>query len=202
MRSRGFSLLEALVTLVIVAMVTTVLMQSLFQVLGLRERVLRVEREARVAALQERWFRESVAGLVADLPEREGAFRGSAEAWSGSTLAAPSTAGLRRIEWRLAGAVGQRSLQVREEGAAPRSLRPVSDQARMQYLDPAGVWHAQWPPAEAAASPADSPALPRALRLDDPGADSPWLWSEAVPAGPGLPQPLRVMLEPADAAAF
>jgi hypothetical protein len=82
----------------------------------------------------------------------------------------------------------------------------------MQYLDADGIWHAEWPPAAAmaAASAAATTttalpaafALPRAVRLDDPDAEPALLWWEPVAAGPGLPQPLRAMLEPADADAF
>jgi len=122
--SRGFSLLETLVSLVIVALIATVMMQSLFQVLGLRERVLRHEAEARQAALQQAWFRDSVAALVAEMPERQGGFRGDPEGWSGTSLAGPSGAGLRRIEWRLTGLPGQRVLQLSENGAT--SARTVS----------------------------------------------------------------------------
>jgi len=211
-RARGFTLLEALVSLVIVALVATVAMQSLFQVLGLRERVLRHEAEARHAALQQAWFRDSVAALVAAPPGPVEGFRGDAAGWSGTTLAGPAGSGLRRIEWRLDGPPGARLLHVGEAGGEPWPLRRVGDRARMQYLDADGTWQVEWPPAaavEAAAAATTTAtalpaafALPRAVRLDDPDAEPALLWWEPVTAGPGLPQPLRAMLEPADADAF
>lgn len=197
MSSRGFSLLETLVSLVIVALIATVMMQSLFQVLGLRERVLRHEAEARQAALQQAWFRDSVAALVAEMPERQGGFRGDPEGWSGTSLAGPSGAGLRRIEWRLTGLPGRRVLQLSEDGGPALTIRAVGDRARMRYLGPDGAWQTAWPVTDAASEP-----LPRAVRLDDPDEGHGLLWWEPVLTGPGLPQPLRTALEPFDADGF
>src|SRR5690606_17316776 len=72
----GFSLLEAIVTLVIVAMVVTVLMQALAQSLDMREWLLRHQRQSRTAALQEQWFRNTVSSAASDLPGALGRMAG------------------------------------------------------------------------------------------------------------------------------
>ena len=59
----GFTLLEAIVTLIIVSMLVTVLMNALSQSLALRARMLRLQGEARRMLLQEAWFRDSLGGV-------------------------------------------------------------------------------------------------------------------------------------------
>lgn len=191
MNSRGFTLLEAMVTLVIVAMVTTLLMQSLFHVLGLRERVLRHDREARIAALQEAWFRDSVFGLIAELPGRDGAFRGEPDGWAGATRAGMAMEGQIPVTWRIAGLPAQPVLVITEAQAQPVAVRPLSSAAKFQYLDGAGVWRDVWP-----ADDRPDEFLPRAIRLEDPEGRPAWVWQAPVPAGPGLPQSVRTQMEP------
>lgn len=191
MNSKGFTLLEALVTLVIVAMVATLLMQSLFHVLGLRERVLRNDRETRIAALQEAWFRDSVSGLIAELPGHEGAFRGAADGWSALTLAGISSEGQIHVAWRIAGVPAQPFLEIAEALEQPVAVRTLSSAANFQYLDGAGVWRDTWP-----VDDRTDEILPRAIRLQDPEGRPAWIWQVSVPAGPGLPQPVRTLLEP------
>lgn len=191
MNSKGFTLLEALVTLVIVAMVATLLMQSLFQVLGLRERVLLNDRETRIAALQEAWFRDSVSGLIAELPGREGAFLGDADGWSALTLAGISSDGQIPVAWRIAGVPAQAFLEIAEAGEQPVAVRTLSPAARFQYLDGAGVWRDMWPVGDRS-----DELLPRVIRLQDPDGRPAWIWQAPVAAGPGLPQPVRALLEP------
>jgi prepilin-type N-terminal cleavage/methylation domain-containing protein len=76
-RAAGFTLLETIVTLVIVSLMVALLMQALSQVLNLRQRVLRLQGEARIAALQERWFRESLQAPSPTCPTHSGSSGGS-----------------------------------------------------------------------------------------------------------------------------
>lgn len=100
--ARGFSLLEAIVTLVVVAMIVALLMQALSQSLNLRSRLLRHQSASLVAGLQEQWFRESVSAAVADLPEALGGPAGTADALELLTVRALSDDGtLERIRWSL-----------------------------------------------------------------------------------------------------
>lgn len=200
MRSRGFTLLEALVTLVIVSLVATVLMQSLSHVLGLRERVLRNEREARIAALHERWFRDTVAAAVADLPQGEAAFRGDAAGlrFLGTDPLADGRAS--PVEWRLVRRDGDLVLEYVEQGQPWTVLAHGLEGANFRYLDAAGRWQARWPPGAVdplAAPPTveEAGVLPRAVALAMEGATGSRYWLAAIDAGPVLPLPLRVQSE-------
>lgn len=114
---QGFTLLEAIVTLVIVSMLVTVLMSALSQSLSVRTRMLRMQGESRQMLLQEAWFRDSFAGAQPPTQDREeDAFSGTPEEVS-FVSAAPLTAnGSVRIAWRL--------------------VRDVDGSATLHYMDP------------------------------------------------------------------
>lgn len=206
MSARGFSLLEALVTLVILSMIATVMMQSLSQVLDLRERVLRSERDARIAGLEEHWFRESIGAAVADLPGSAGAFQGDPRAIRFLGLDPLDGSGLAIVEWRIEATPTGVRLEHRLGEQAWR-LRGVHAAATVfRYLDGAGRWQARWPPA---AEPGATPAvganlrevLPQAVAIgagDTLDGDGP-IWLADIGASAGLPRPLRVRLEGLDA---
>lgn len=193
MRSRGFSLLEALVTLVIIALIATLLMQSLLHVLGLRERVLRHERDARVEALHERWFRDSIAAAVADRPGLAPAFSGDAAGLRLQSLDPLRAQGLTGIDWRLLREGAALRLEYAE--AAERWTLGPDDlgEASFGYLASDGSWHTAWP----RAGHADE-VLPRAVRLvaTSDGRERVW-WAHIAPA-PGLPPQLALRMEAID----
>lgn len=191
MKSRGFSLLEALVTLVIVSLVATVLMQSLLYVLGMRERVLRVDREGRTAVLHERWFRDSVGAAIADRPDGRSPFVGDASVLRFLSLSPLQGQGAWPVEWRLdEGQGGQRALNYAQGEDAWPVLPPVLGDARFEYLDGRGQWHPGWP-----LESRPDEALPRAVRLAALRDGRPLVWWVAVSAGPGLPPTLRFQEE-------
>lgn len=193
MNARGFTLLEAMVTLVIIALVATLLMQSLAHVLAVRERVLRHERDARVAALHERWFRDSVAAAAADRPGEAPAFRGDASTVAFLTLDAVRAGGAAPIAWRLVDANGGREVVYVEDGQRWPLVGSMFDGARFAYLDGAGRWHDAWPVA-------DQPAaiLPRAVRLTWRAAEGEHQWLANVGPGPALPPVLGNRMEQVD----
>lgn len=194
MKARGFTLLEAMVTLVIIALVATLLMQSLVHVLGMRERVLQHERDARVAALHERWFRDTVAAAAADRPGDVPAFRGDAAAMEFLCLDALRSGAAARVGWRLIDA--DRGQQVAyAEGSAVWPLASAGlEDAAFAYLDKAGRWHDAWPVPE---QPAE--ILPRAVRLGWRTEEGARLWWASVGAAAGLPPALSNRLEQVDA---
>lgn len=181
MSSRGFSLLEALVTLVIVAMVMALLMQSLVYVLGLRERILRHEAEARTSALQEQWFRESVAAALGDAVDGAQAFAGTDEGFT--MLGADALrAGASAVQgWRIVDADDGRQLEYVEEGDATPVLADGLEGGRFEYRDLAGRWHDSWPVEDL-----PDEHLPRAVRLSARRGDAAWDWWVAIPAAPTL----------------
>lgn len=162
--ARGFTLLEALVTLVIVSLLVAALMQALTQTLAMRSALIRHQRATREAALQEMWFRDTLAGAVADLDDAYGPLHGSARTVAVPTLSPLSGRGLARVEWRLEPVDGGDALVYRD----PRSgdltaLRGPLREAAFGYLKPDATWSSEWTP-----EPGDE-ALPRAVRLTASG---------------------------------
>lgn len=205
-RQTGFTLLEAIVTLVIVALVVTILMQALQQAIGLRTRLLRHEREARLGSLQEQWFRDTVQAAQSDFPDALGPMRGDASQVSFLSAAPLGGGGLVRVTWRLQAVDGGESL-VYGDGRwqdLPIITGPLHD-AAFAYLDKQGRWIAEWnggvgdsehPDGEAGAAArapgaAPLPELPRMLRLQATTATGQLLWLVSVPSEPRAPAELR-----------
>ena len=183
----GFSLLEALVTLVIVALIVTLLMQALGQALNLRGLVLRHQRQAIAAALQEQWFRDTVSTALSDLPDGLGRMAGSADELEFVT---PKTLGggdLQRVRWSLQPVAGGMALHYGDSTWPDLTViaGPLLD-ASFAYLDGAGDWHREWAPK------ADSQeVLPRIVRLRALTATGQLYWLVPVAADPGPPRYLR-----------
>ena len=141
-RQRGFTLLEAIVTLVIVSMLVTVLMQALGQAMSLRTRLLRFDGENRTAALQDSWFRESVGGVQRDVEPAPDAVLGTHD-WLEFVTPAPLAAtGFSNVRWWLDG--GQLHYADRQVNDVVIVPGPLQD-AGFTYLDESGAWVQQWP---------------------------------------------------------
>ncbi|MFZ5657242.1 MAG: prepilin-type N-terminal cleavage/methylation domain-containing protein [Pseudomonadota bacterium] len=186
MSARGFTLLEALVTLVIVSLIVATLMQALTQALSMRTALVRYQRETREAALQAMWFRDSVAGAVADLADAYGPLRGDAQRVSMPTLAPLGGRGLQRAEWRLEPVDGGGALVYRDArtGMIVVLAGPLRE-AAFAYLDADGEWRDTWDP-----EPEDD-ALPRAVRLRASGPAREIDWIVPIIAAPRPPALLR-----------
>jgi prepilin-type N-terminal cleavage/methylation domain-containing protein len=151
----GFSLLEAIVTLVIVSLLVTVLMQALSMAIGLRSRVQSFQTESRLSLLQESWFREAVAGMQRDADET-GGFVGRPDELSYSTPAPLVASGFSSVRWWLVDG------QLHYSDRAASDVRIISgglDRASFSYMDSAGEWSAEWVPTEAE-------VLPKIVRLE------------------------------------
>lgn len=140
-RQFGFTLLEAIVTLVIVSLLVTILMQALGQAMGLRSRLLRFEGENRVAGLQEAWFRETVAGIQRDLEEHGGGTLGTRDMLEYSTPSPLAAQGFSGVRWWLeAGALLYSDAKVEKVVII---AGPLSE-AAFSYLDETGNWMTEW----------------------------------------------------------
>lgn len=161
----GFTLLEAMVTLVIVSLMIALLMQALIQVLGLRERVLLYQRESRTAALQEQWFRESVQGALVDLPDALGRMEGDAERFGLVTASPLATGGIGYIGWSIVRqGRGQVLSHTDSEGNSIEVIGGPMQDARFSYRSAEGEWTSSWQPEEGATE-----VVPRLIRFTATG---------------------------------
>ena len=172
-RSRGFTLLEMLVTLVVVSLVAGVLGQALFQLARI-ERLLEGGQLSSMAdAVRANWVRSAIEFL---LPGEEGSSErlvGSERELEGLSADVPMlpAPGLAKLHLRLEfdAAAGATQLQLLDTSASQgQAGEPVvllswpGREGRFRYLDDAGVWHENWPlPLKSSAS-----GLPRAILLE------------------------------------
>ncbi len=179
----GFTLLEAVVTLVVVSMLMALLMQALSQSLGLRTRLLRLYGESRQMLLQEAWFRENIATAQPPTIGTGDAFEGAADSVSFISAVPLVTGGSGRVRWWLAQDEGG-GMSLNYSDSAVKQLvivkGPLRD-ARFSYASTDEQWMQQWrgevpdpaqlpsfdaqqAPGEPAAPP-PPPILPRLLRF-------------------------------------
>jgi len=188
----GFTLLEAIVTLVIVSMIVTLLMQALGQSLDLRSRLLRHQRQATVASLQEQWFRDTVASALADLPDGLGQMAGSADTLALVTPRPLDGGGPERVRWSLQPVQGGWALHYAD--ATWPDLVVIEGplrEAAFAYLDGLDTWHSEWAPQVGAQE-----VLPRMVRLQALTATGEMHWLVPIVTDPRPPRFLR----PQDAA--
>lgn len=193
--SLGFTLLEALVTLVIVSLMVALLMQALSQVLNLRERVLRHQMEARVAALQERWFRDSVQAVIVDLPDALGEMQGTAESMRFVTANPLASEGLGLVRWDVVPSGAGQGLALVYTDLAGRRMRAIEGplrSARFDYRAEGGEWQSEWRP-----EAGQGQVLPRLVRLQATGSRGSFTWIVALSVEPA---PASKLLRPEDPA--
>ena len=173
-RRPGFTLLEMLVTLVVVSLVAGLLGQAMFQ-LSRIERLLEGGQLSSMAdAVRADWIRSAIESL---LPGEEGSSErlvGSERELEGLSADVPMlpAPGLARLHLRLAfdAAAGATQLQLLDSFAAlgQETSEPVvllswpGRDGRFRYLDDTGVWQEQWP----LPSASSVAALPRAILVE------------------------------------
>lgn len=176
-RQRGFSLLEAIVTLVIFAMLVTVLMQSLQQALRVRERVFLHQRAMRADELQSLWFRDSItAAIAAPLDEGQG-MEGAPDKLSLLTHAPLEGGDMQQVEWLLRRVEGGDSLLYRgRDWRDVVVIRGPLKSAGFSYMNARGEWQPYWRPEQG-----DRMRLPLAIKLEGMGPNGPLTWMAALP---------------------
>lgn len=176
----GFTLLEAVVTLVIVSLLVATLMQALSHALNLRTRLLRVQAEARAEMLQEAWFRETVGAAQDDLDDAMGSMDGDAESLAYASMMPLVAPGMSRVRWWLHDDGTGLSLHY-SDAAAPDVVvvRGPLQAGSFAYLDHAGAWHDEWKPEADAAE-----RLPRLVRFEAQTARGRRYWLVPLLADP------------------
>ena len=179
-RQRGFTLLETVVTLVVVSMLVAMLMQALNHALSLRTRIARVQAEARTDLLQEAWFREAVATAQADLEDAMGSMQGSSTELAYATPMPLVANGMSRVRWWLQREGDGLALHYSDPATPDLTIvRGPLQEASFAYLDHEGQWHEQWNPA-----PDDRQRLPRLVRFQASTGKGELFWLVPLLADP------------------
>ena len=169
---RGFTLVEVLVTLVLVSLLGTLLLQSAGFFLGRHAAVARVHRDASDAALRGHWFLSTVQAMVPSRLEAR-RFAGDGSSFEGTTLqplAAESGLPV-RVRWSVGGEGGPDSVVYVEEGnGAWTVLTSKEGGLAFQYADSAGRWWERWPVESEARE-----RIPRMVRLVSASGRTLWL---------------------------
>lgn len=168
-RAGGFTLMEMLVTLMLISMATMLMFQMLGSYRIANERVREQAGTIDRSALFHAWFRESVQGLYAAPRLR---FVGSRDRFSATTLnplyapAGRPTA----IEWLLRDAAGGIPEVVYFEDGVERWSLPLKDAQAASFAYYAEDWRAtgEWPPR---LGKIEEEALPALVGLVREGAD-------------------------------
>lgn len=197
---RGLTLLEMLVTLVIVALVATILGQALAQLARVERLLESGQLRSATDSLRAEWVRDALAGLLPGGNERE-LVRGSEREIEGLSSAVPQipAPGVARLHLRLVTDVGlnQTRLEMLREGKqagdAVVLLRWPGPGGRFRYLDAQARWHDQWPlPAASAPGLQAEPTLPKAIALETGSENLGSLLAQPVVSSVPLPDRHRL----------
>lgn len=168
-RQQGMTLIELLVVMVLLAVVSTLLMQGLSASLATYERVQRRNYAGLPQMLAMRWFSGSVSALQAELdaPRQTVGDGTSLQGFSQQPLIGQSGE-VQPIRWQLVtGKEGAVTLEYVQQGWHFTLLHwPVGTEAHFFYRDEAGGGHEQWPPAQNPAPLKPEGHIPSAVLLE------------------------------------
>ena len=166
---RGFTLVEVLITLVLLSMVAAIVFGSLGQVLDARARLRPYLDKSEETALVAGWFRQTVQALIADYDTGKNRFAASANAFSGLTAspllgpAGTPTA----FTWALNydPALDVTLLEYREKPSdSVEVARWSGKDAVFSYYGQDQEWRRVWPPSDLGTS-TTALQLPQLVRL-------------------------------------
>jgi prepilin-type N-terminal cleavage/methylation domain-containing protein len=170
-RQQGFTLIEVLVTLVLLGLVAATVFGSLRQVLEARVRLRPYLDQSQETALAAGWFRQTVHGLIADYPDAKDRFTATADQFSGlsaSPLAGPAGTPA-AFRWVLRYDADQ-DTTVLEYGEGSRTPMRIAAwpgrQGTFAYCGSDQKWRSDWPPAPSGETPVGTiRQLPALVRL-------------------------------------
>ena len=159
----GLTLVETLVTFVILGLLSTLILQAVGFFAARYETVQRVHRASTLDTLQQNWFATTVQGLVpTGLNDRR--LHGDATYFEGTTLeplhAEPGTPVTARWSIEEDAVLYTESPAPGEEGIT-WTLRAEAIGSAFEYADSLGNWYDHWPPSAELQS--SQPATPPAL---------------------------------------
>lgn len=146
----GFTLIEVLVVLIIVAMISGVLFQALERAYRLQERFGVELFNVQHGQMAADWYRQSVQGLLPDYPDGRNIFQGKDREFSGLSSNPPSDGyGMPTpITWKIRNNQqdGTTELVYLEEKQETPILIWHGNGARFIYFDEKQTPHDSWPP--------------------------------------------------------
>jgi prepilin-type N-terminal cleavage/methylation domain-containing protein len=200
----GFTLIETLVVLIIVALVSAILFSSYQRILDIRVRLAAFLDGTDAPTLVAGWFRSSVEGLLPDQKNGTDVFAGTPRRFVGlSTAPIDGTPGVPiRIAWELVydAASARTALTYRDGDAAPLTVASwPGERGGLSYCGPRLTCSDSWPPssesgdATGGATASQLPALIvlQAVRgIDDwPIAAAPQSARDPLPKIPNMANP-------------
>ena len=188
-RERGFTLVEILVVMLIVAMVGGLVFEGAVHLANTQSRLEGQLKALRGDALRAEWLRQIVQCLQPDYADGKQVFKGSSGEFSGLTTCPPS---LERYGTPQPFSVSlnhdpaQNRMLLNYTGSARNSgllLDWLGNEGRLHYYDESGNSHDDWPP------PLGSwPQLPKEIILEGNRDGSAWMVA-AAPFGPATTRP-------------
>jgi prepilin-type N-terminal cleavage/methylation domain-containing protein len=189
----GFTLVEVLVTLVLMGIVAAIVFGSLGQVLDARSRLRPYLDQSEETTLVASWFRQTVQALIADYDTGKNRFAASATGFSGLTaspLIGPSGTPT-AFRWVLQYDPG-RDVTVLEYAENPSNILQIArwngHDAVFSYYGQDQQWRRSWPLPDLDQS-GKSPQLPQLVRLGGLASDL-FPTIVAAPRSSPAPRPL------------
>lgn len=183
-RALGFTLVEMLVVLMLVAMVSGLMYQGLIYIFNLRERVLSQVAEQNSGRLRAHWIRSSMGGLFPERTQPFGGFTGSADKMEGTTIfSLHDVAGVPvSFSWEIVGYGDYSSLHYTgREDINWEIHRWTGTGAQFRYLGLDGEWYSDWP-----YRGLKEERMPQAVMLSIPGeiSEESWIVHVSLSAAP------------------
>lgn len=159
--SPGFTLMEMLVTMVLFAVVSSLLWQALGMLARIETRLNDEQTLGVSTALREEWVSLALQGLMTGAQTDPRHFSGAQTRLSGYTSMPPwpDSLGPEFMELSVNIDGGQDASLVVSSPERSESWSLLPGQGRFAYRDKDGTWHDQWPPAQG-----KHDALPSAVR--------------------------------------
>jgi len=183
----GFTLIEILVVLIIVAMVSGLLFQALERAYRLQERFGMELFNVQQGQMATDWYRQTIQGLHPDYPDGRNRFQGKDREFSGLTsnplsneYGVPTPVNWKILENRQYGVTELVYLEEQQEAPI---LIWRGNGARFIYFDEKQTPHDSWPPPLGL-----SKQLPKQIQLVAQGTSEP-INIVASPMGPASPLP-------------
>lgn len=171
--ARGLSLIETLITLVIVSAIVTLLAQALHQLRRVESLLSGGRLETAIEQVRVAWLVEALEGVTAVPLDSLQRFRGDAQRLQTSTIAVPGypaarpgwmTLSLRKDASAASVALEMTPAHAESSAATATALLTWPGEAgRFHYRDTQGRWHERWPTSE---SPGVFEQLPSAIVIE------------------------------------